>query len=283
MLSFSQRIGKKPDFKELQIEVMDDDLRNSLWNVLKITVLDPLTVNSYSLHEQLCKSLWINYFKYRIDEMPVRPRDRNSVIRSYFFQREWFCIYDLLEAIAKIYTKIFFSEDFIESFNTVLEKEFSAYRFINGIIAPISNNSEIETIKEVLTITQQFSGLSGANIHLYSALEKISDRKKPDYRNSIKESISAVEACCRILTGENTLGKALNKLEKAGIKINKQLKDGFEKIYAYTNGKDSGIRHAMLEEEVKTDFEDAKYMLVSCSAFINYLIVKANKAGIEIK
>ena len=30
----------------------------------------------------------------------------------------------------------------------------------------------------------------------------------------------------------------------------------------------------------KCDFEDAKYMLVSCSAFINYLIQKANKIGV---
>jgi hypothetical protein len=30
-------------------------------------------------------------------------------------------------------------------------------------------------------------------------------------------------------------------------------------------------------------FEDAKYMLVACSAFVNYLIVKADKAGIVLK
>ena len=53
-------------------------------------------------------------------------------------------------------------------------------------------------------------------IHLNAALEKYAQRPIGDYRNSIKESISAVEALCREKTGENTLGKALNKLEKGG-------------------------------------------------------------------
>ncbi|MGQ9708742.1 MAG: AbiJ-NTD4 domain-containing protein, partial [bacterium] len=35
-------------------------------------------------------------------------------------------------------------------------------------------------------------------------------------------------------------------------------------------------------DEPNLSFEDAKFMLVSCSAFINYLITKAAKAGIKI-
>jgi hypothetical protein len=58
------------------------------------------------------------------------------------------------------------------------------------------------------------------------------------------------------------------------------LEQGFKKIYGYTSD-DSGIRHALLEKPT-VDFEEAKYMLVSCTAFINYLIVKADKAGISI-
>ena len=30
----------------------------------------------------------------------------------------------------------------------------------------------------------------------------LADRKQPDYRNSIKESISAVEAICALITGQ---------------------------------------------------------------------------------
>ncbi len=283
MLPFSQRIGKKPAFKELQIESMDDELRNSLWNVLKITVLDRLKKESHSSHEELCRLLWIHYFKLPIDEMPNHYLDRNLFIRRYFFGKLWFEVYDLLEKVSKINSKISFNEDFVISCNIVLEREFSGYKFINDIIAPISNKIEVEEISEAVNNTQRLTALDGANVHLHSSLEKISDKKNPDYRNSIKESISAVETCCRIITGESTLGKSFSKLEKFGIQINKQLKEGFEKTYHYTNSKESGIRHALLEEGVRPDFEEAKYMLVSCSAFINYLIAKAQKAGIQIQ
>ena len=48
----------------------------------------------------------------------------------------------------------------------------------------------------------------------------------------------------------------------------------------YTSDTD-GIRHG-LTEEINCDFEDAKFMLVTCNTFINYLVIKANKAGIII-
>jgi hypothetical protein len=34
-------------------------------------------------------------------------------------------------------------------------------------------------------------------------------------------------------------------------------------------------------EEPNLEFEDAKFMLVACSAFINFLLEKAAKAGIN--
>jgi hypothetical protein len=121
--------------------------------------------------------------------------------------------------------------------------------------------------------------LKGVHKHLESALEKLSDRKNPDYRNSIKESISAVESLCIIISKnpKASLGQALKAIEdKVG--LHQALKQGFEKIYGYTSN-EGGIRHAMIDEST-CDFDDAKYMLVSCSAFINYLIMKASKAGL---
>jgi len=36
-------------------------------------------------------------------------------------------------------------------------------------------------------------------------------------------------------------------------------------------------------DESNIDFEDAKFMLISCSAFINYLKVKISKANLKLK
>ncbi len=280
MLSFSQRIGIKPTFKELQIESMDNDLRTGLWNVLKLAVLDELA-HTRNEHHNLFKKLWINHFKYPIDGLSNDITAKNLSIKKDFFTAEWFEVYDLLEFIAKTRVGIRFNNNFIESSNEVLEIEFSAYRFINDVLAPISNETEISGLKDAFQNTCQFSALQGANSHLTEALQKLSDRKNPDYRNSIKESISAVEATTNIIAGssKDTLGKALTKL-KTKISLHPALESGFKQIYGYTSDAD-GIRHFLLEDS-KCDFNDAKYMLVSCSAFINYLIVKAQKTGIQL-
>lgn len=106
------------------------------------------------------------------------------------------------------------------------------------------------------------------------------DRKAPDYRNSIKESISAVEAICKAIADDEnaTLGKAL-KVVKDKVGLHRGLEEGFLRIYGYTNDAD-GIRHALMDEP-NVSSEDARFMLVSCSAFANYLTEKAQKAGVK--
>ena len=145
-----------------------------------------------------------------------------------------------------------------------MEVEKSAYRFVNDKITPIVNSEEIEAIEKAI---DKESG--PVKEHLNSALEKLSDRKKPDYRNSIKESISAVECLVREVVGEKgTLGDLLKIVDKH-VQIHPALRDSFKKRYGYTSDED-GIRHSLMEDS-KADFEDAKFMLVTCSAFVNYV------------
>ena len=80
-----------------------------------------------------------------------------------------------------------------------------------------------------------------------------------------------MEAWCREKTGENTLGAALNRLESKGVAIPPILKQAFEKLYAYTNQKDTGIRHALMDNAYVPKAEEAMFMLVSCCTFLNYL------------
>jgi hypothetical protein len=71
---------------------------------------------------------------------------------------------------------------------------------------------------------------------LQRALQLLSDRKAPDYRNSIKESILAVESMARVVAENEkaTLADALKALEKSK-KLHTALKDGFGKLYGYVN------------------------------------------------
>ena len=88
-----------------------------------------------------------------------------------------------------------------------------------------------------------------------------------------------MEGICKLLTGEKSGGidKALAKLA-VNIKMHSALKAGFSKLYGYTSDED-GIRHPILEDE-NLGFAEAKYMLVTCSAFVNFLVDKGREAGL---
>ena len=156
-------------------------------------------------------------------------------------------------------------KDFVKMLNSTFKRLDYAYRVVDDQIVEITDKEEIGAIEEAVRQT------SAVKTHLEEALKHLSNRPSPDYRNSIKESISAVEALCREITGESTLGDALRVWEKKGIQIPTFLKSGIEKLYNYTNDKRTGIRHAMMEETEAPTFEEAKFMLVSCSAFVNYI------------
>ena len=184
-------------------------------------------------------------------------------------------ILSVVEYIALQLNKEYYQEGEIDPYNYlnyIFEKEFVAYRFINGLIAPISNKIEVEEIKRASS-----SPHAQVNNHFNKSLEMLSNRDSPDYENSIKESISAVECICSIIIGKQTsLGDALSKLEKAGLTIHPSMKSAFDKLYGYTSD-GTGIRHSGQLGGAQSTFEEAKFMLVSCCAFVNYLIGAMSK------
>jgi len=276
-MRFSQRIGKRPVKTVLQVESIDDDLRNRLWN----TVLEDFfyILNKYpsAQVDKICKPIWKEFYKFPIDTIPLSSYFNSynvsrfiRYIRKWFFNAEWFDIYDFIEFIAIIDSQVI-NVGFTKKCNWALEKEVSGYRIVNEKVVQITSEEEVQAIEDATANTDQWKSVS---THLKTALDELADRKTPNYRNSIKESISAVEAFCKIVTKDDkaTLGKALTEIEKQH-QIHGALKTAFSAIYGYTSDS-GGIRHALLESDVKTEFEDAKFMLVACSAFINYLKTK---------
>ena len=89
-----------------------------------------------------------------------------------------------------------------------------------------------------------------------------------------KNSISAVEAAVRIIS-ENSkaeLGDAL-KIMDASKPIHGAFKQALLKLYGYTSD-EGGIRHSLLKS-TNIDESDARFMLVTCSAFVNYFISRS--------
>lgn len=153
-----------------------------------------------------------------------------------------------------------------QAYNLVMQQEYVGYRLIKGQARPITDENELRAVQE--TVNTKYAEV---NQHIGKALSFLSDRQSPDYANSIKESISAVERMCSIILGKaTTLGDALKHLEDSGVKIHPALKRAFSQLYGYTSDA-SGIRHSGELGGKDSTFEEAKFMLVSCCAFINYL------------
>lgn len=270
-MRFSERKGIKPARIEIQRESMDDALRNRLWSALSLAVFQPirdeytwLGTDEFSVMMQI---IWMDHFRKPVDSLPREWANVEGAIRSYFFAAEWYEVYDLLEAFATRLPKRR-RDGYATLLNRFLEAEMSAYRLVAGEIAEITSGEEIEAIESAIAETETARPV---HIHLRDALRFLTDRKQPNYRNSIKESISAVEAQCRLLTGDDnaTLGAALKRLKDSGVTLHPALESAWSKLYGYTSDAD-GIRHSLTDEPT-VSFADAKYMLVSCSAFVSYL------------
>jgi hypothetical protein len=263
---FSQRKGHKPISEIIQRDSVSDELRNTLWNMLDLLVWqdkDFMNVqHGQTGMEKYSTILWLYYFKKPVDTRPDSTYKTLQSIRSYFFSCQWYEVYDFVEFTLR-YLK---SDEITKIINDVLEQELSAYRFVGDIFTDITDQQEIEMLENAIT-DKDFPGVAA---HLRRALELLSERESPDYRNSIKESISAVESLAKIITGKPkaTLGEAIGIIERQG-KIHPALLEAFTKLYGYTSDK-GGIRHAMLEDPNLTA-SDAKFFLISCTSFTNYL------------
>ena len=275
-MNFSQRYGYMPVREVIQLESIDEPLRNGLWSLLKIHCWnDSISyyTDSDKLIYQLCSKLWFQYFKYPLDMLPNKYEVVLKKIRGYFFSCDWNEIYDFMEFVANNYERSNFREQFVSDCNELLEKEMSAYRFLNGMITRITEEQEIKGVDQAIANSSDL-----ISIHLRRALELLSDRNNPDYRNSIKESISAVESLVASTLNEDkgTLGKLLKRLESE-LQLHPALKSAFNSLYGYTSDQ-GGIRHALMEAR-SNDFHDAKFMLVVCSSFVNFVNGKLNSVG----
>lgn len=276
---FSDRSDIFPIKTEVQKESLDERFRTRLYNLfmeyyrsMQLGRVDKEVGNAF-LHEFYLTSY--NYEGY------YNGSNGNTIflnaVRDTIVKDHWANVLTLIEFwdnLSNVYYKYRYGSsdnEFRQTINNIFEMEFVGYRMIDSNITPIISDIEIMAIEESLQ-----NPSSEVKAHIKKALEKLSDRENPDYENSIKESISSVEAMANIITGGHnaTLGKALEQLEKHGVYIHPSLKQSFKTLFGYTSDS-TGIRHAGTLGGEGSTFEEAQFMLITCSAFNNYLL--ANK------
>ena len=98
------------------------------------------------------------------------------------------------------------------------------------------------------------------------AWESFNKRPDPDYANSIKEAITAVESAAKIAANSDKadLRKALHKLA-----LHPTLKEGIEKLYAYASD-EPGVRHGGTKPSDVAEAE-AELMLTICAGAMVFL------------
>ena len=284
---FADRHGIAPENALMQINDLDERSRVALINTLS---------NFWqALHAEHTKrgsktKKWDDFLRSILSNVYVRVLDFSRrpdneeilrILHNTILRENYALVFSMLEYVAKELQELFdavISNNggiIYEVLNGVFERELVGYRFVDSLITPITDEIEMYEITQALTVAD-----TNAREHLRKAVQLLSDRDTPDYANSIKESISAIEALCANITGssgkESTLGNTLQHLSDAGVAIHPALQRAFSNLYGYTSDA-AGIRHAGQIDGENATFVEAKFMLVACSAFVNYLLeLKAN-------
>lgn len=279
-MSFSKRYGYEPSSVDILRERISKELLNRVWNVIQdkiehINKANNVNRSNYVIGsikdtflEFVLRRCCNNFFKDAYDNIPKAEIDAYAYFRNKIFTLSWNRFYDFIEFIVPLYG----GENEISvilELNKVFEEENSAYRFVGGYIVEINSQIEIDAIESALKLEDDSYE---ASVHIKDSLKLLSDKGMSDYRNSAKESISAIEAMVRKKMGST---KQLSDLLKdKRLNIHPCLSGAMSKLYAY-RGDASGVGHSLIANSTPVSYEDALFILIISSALINLLMLKS--------
>lgn len=274
---FSQRKGFTPVRETLQVGSLDTRTRTAVWNACYKSFFEPgANVEDddtvWTVLNNFLPVLWEHFFASPLDQMQKYTSQNVAAIRKWLFDErtQWYRILDFVEFLCSHVPRPL-ARSIAMSVNDALTRESTAYRVVKGVVVEITDPAEIAEVEEALESTE---GIPGAQEHIRRALQLLGDRTNPDFRNAIKEAISSVEAACQVIANDRsaTLGQAIKTVERQN-QIHPALRRALENLYGYTSDAD-GVRHAMLDIPDLTHV-DAKFMVVVCCAFVNYLVARS--------
>ena len=278
MIPFSKRNGYVETSNVFILERVPQDVSNASCSAL-MRVVQELEADTFLMldkikpSEELSQYIWSHFWNENILSSDYASKHCWMRVAEWMNSQnvKWYEKIDFVEFIINNLKYHNTREKFIKELNERFESLGFGYRIIEGYVVDIVSKHEIQSIEDAIE-----NSIDQVNHHMTNALSLYSKRPDPDYANSIKESISAVEAQLRSMTGANTFGDALSALQKTQMKIHPRLKETLDKLYAYTNQPDTGARHSRMntESEFVPGSEEALFMLITCSASINFLKMK---------
>ncbi len=272
-MKFSERTGARPPPMP-GLEEAPEGLRTALWNAFHSNLLT-IDNDDYDVIYRQALEIW-RVMNWRTDQIPASMSRARDILSNYWFSCSWLEFYDALEILVRLGVRLYsrWLPNWIEQANHAMEQEGCAYRFIGEQLAPVTNAAEMQ---EVATAAD--SPIPAVGLHIRESLGLLPPNKNSSPRNSVKEAILAVEAALKHLVGAPgaTLSAALPVFEGRYGAFHPAFRLGLEKLYAYTND-EGGIRHALTEESAHVTVSDARFMLIACSAFANYLVSLSSRS-----
>lgn len=290
---FSERYGfQKKDVEALlkaNSKGMTKELRIRLWNVYYDTniaylefckkqgdfLIEGLAPSEKKglFYESFIKPLIANHIEYPLNELRGKSRHFiDNMLYKIFFNSQWFQVYDLIELLAETLKnnnpRLF--ENFQEQINTALKKKFAPYRMIEGKIVPLNNEEEVKSIVSAFERTKN-DRFHPVHEHLMKALSHLADRENPDYENSIKESISALESLMKIIFNNKEVLSRNIKKACSEFGFHKAFCEAIEKLYGWASDA-KGIRHGKGANDGKASLAEARFIIVIATALINYIL-----------
>lgn len=152
-LSFSQRIGAAPIPEVPSVDSANESLRKRVWNALDRRYFQfyRYRENPPSAAKQMIHFLWVDYFNFCRDEKPYHNYETLKIIKSNLFKCSWHEFFSLIEAICTQEV----DSDLIEELNSIFEREYSAYRIIEGQVSQIHSPIEVDEISSAMNSSIQ--------------------------------------------------------------------------------------------------------------------------------
>jgi hypothetical protein len=208
--TFSSRSGYTQPPALGQKGTLSREARTRLWNVFQN--------DFYELHRKLhlmrmpdeanvsppgkfLRSIWTELWNEPINRCPEFIFLIEQIEKKALSGEPWHLLFDIFEELFKQHGPknpllLLTPEKTEANIRQALARENTAYTFVAGRFVDRMTDSEVQSVEKVLR-----SPIEGIRDHFTTSIRLLSDRENPDYRNSIKESISAVEAACKDLTG----------------------------------------------------------------------------------
>ena len=269
-LSFSQAHGYEALPQQLRLEELSEEARVRFWNVLLSESQSDL---GYSGDwSEIFRFIYTHFLNLPLESDMVQfvrlSRPFDNPIKDIILRQPFNKVFDLLLEVMrhKKCPKRVITE--IAAVFRHLQLAYIVDEDPPPTIYPAATPEEGETVIDSLEQLRS-AGLSASRQHLQMAAANINQQ---DWAGAIRESIHAVESVARqIAPKAKTLGEALKVLEENRLLEHPALREGFSKIYGYTND-EQGIRHALLDEEKSNvGQEEAVFMFGACASFASYL------------